>query len=75
MLLLVPAFTAWAVYDRSRPILGAAVVTYLGAFLLLPLSALTGIAWVAILPIGLFLAAFWRMHRKNSRMTWEQAKT
>jgi len=72
LLLLVPAFTAWGVYDRSRPILWAAVVTYLGAFLLLPLSALTGIAWVAILPIGLCLAAFWRMHGKNSRMTWEQ---
>ncbi|HSQ16483.1 MAG TPA: glycosyltransferase family 87 protein [Anaerolineales bacterium] len=72
LLLLVPAFTAWGVYDRSQPILWAAVVTYLGAFLLLPLSALTGIAWVAILPIGLCLAAFWRMHGKNSRMTWEQ---
>ena len=74
MLLLVPAFTAWAVYDRSRPILWAAVLTYLGAFLLLPLSALTGIAWVAILPIGLFLAAFRRIQVKNSRMTWGQEK-
>ena len=75
LLLLVPAFTAWAVYDRSRPILWAAVIAYLGAFLLLPLSALTGIAWVAILPIGLFLAALKRMQQNNSRMSWGQGKT
>ncbi|HSQ27100.1 MAG TPA: glycosyltransferase family 87 protein [Anaerolineales bacterium] len=74
MLLLVPAFTAWAVYDRSRPILWAAVFTYLGAFLLLPLSALTGIAWVAILPFGLCLATFRRMQQNNSRMSWGQGK-
>jgi hypothetical protein len=72
MLLLVPAFIAWAVYDRSQAILWGAVFTYVGAFLLLPISALTGIAWVAILPIALFLAAFRRMQVKNSRMTWEQ---
>ena len=73
LLLIVPVFIAWAANDHSQSVLKAAILTYLGAFLLLLLSVLTGIAWVAMIPIGLFLAALYRIFPQISDIPMDPA--
>ena len=56
MVILIPAFVLWAIYSNSRSFIYISTSIYLGAFFLTFLAALTKIAWVSLLTIGLFIA-------------------
>jgi hypothetical protein len=53
MVILIPAFILWAIYSNSQNFLYISIITYLGTFFLTLLGALTNIAWVSLLVIGL----------------------
>lgn len=57
LLLAAPALALWAQADHSKRPRQAAIFAYLGAFLLTPLSALTGFAFLALIPLGLLASA------------------
>jgi hypothetical protein len=57
--ILIPAFILWAVYSYSRKLLICAASVYIGTFFLTPLSALTKIAWVSLLIVGLAITLIW----------------
>jgi len=61
MVILIPIFVLWGIYSNSRNFLYTSVIIYLGAFFLTLLGALTKIAWVSILIIGLFIAVITSM--------------
>lgn len=69
MLLLIPVFILWSMVSHSRIVLCAAVTIYLGAFFLPLVAALTGIAWMSLLSIGLLImVAIW-LHRETNLQT------
>jgi hypothetical protein len=55
LLFIVPIFIIWASYDTSPRVFYAAVITYGGTFLLTLFAATTGVAWMALITMGLFL--------------------
>jgi hypothetical protein len=55
LLYVVPIFIVWARFDSSPYVLYTAVFTYAAAFILTLLAATTGIAWMAVITISLFL--------------------
>jgi hypothetical protein len=60
LLFIVPIFIIWASYDTSPRVFYAAVITYAGAFILTLFAAITGIAWMALITMGLFwLMTIW----------------
>lgn len=56
MVILIPAFVLWAIYSYSNNYIKISASVYLGAFFLTLFAALTKIAWVSFLTIGLFIA-------------------
>jgi hypothetical protein len=56
MVILIPAYVLWAIYSNSRNFTIISVSIYLGAFFLTFVAALTKIAWVSLLVVGLFIA-------------------
>jgi hypothetical protein len=56
MVILIPAFVLWAIYSNSRNFIYISALVYLGTFFLTLLAALTKIALVSLLTIGLFIA-------------------
>jgi len=56
MVILIPAYVLWAIYSNSRNFVYISVITYLGAFFLTFLAAVTKIAWLSLLVIGLFIS-------------------
>lgn len=56
MVLLIPAFVLWGIYDDSIGYVNISTSVYLGAFLLTMLGAVTKIAWVSLLTIGLYIS-------------------
>jgi Glycosyltransferase family 87 len=66
LVILVPAFVLWAIYSYSRNFLYIAISIYLGAFFLTFIAALTKIAWVSLLVIGLLIAIImWIISKQN----------
>ncbi len=66
MVILIPVFALWAYYSASRELLYSAIIVYLGAFILTFAAALTHIAWVSLLVIGLSIAVFvWLVKNKQ----------
>lgn len=55
LLLIAPIFIFWARYDTSSRGFITAVITYVGTFFLTLLAAITGVAWIAIITLGLFV--------------------
>jgi hypothetical protein len=55
LILVVPVFMVWAMNDTKPQFFPAAVFTYAGAFFFTLLAAITGIAWIAIITLGLFV--------------------
>ncbi len=55
LLYIVPIFIIWASYDTSPRVFYTAVITYSGAFILTLFAATTGVAWMALITMGLFL--------------------
>jgi hypothetical protein len=69
LLIVIPVFVGWSIYDRSTNVLSAAIIIYLGCFFLTLLAAITGIAWMALLSIGLFVAVMiWNIKQTGSFM-------
>ncbi len=58
MVILIPAYVLWAVYAYSRRFVYTSVAVYLGVFFLTLLGALTKIAWVSLITLGLVAAIF-----------------
>jgi len=66
MVILIPAYVLWAIYSNSRNFVYISVSVYLGAFFLTLLAALTKIAWVSLLVLGLFVSMIiWIFSRRN----------
>jgi alpha-1,2-mannosyltransferase len=66
MVILIPGFIIWARYKNSLSLLYTAIITYLGAFILTLLAAITKIAWVSLLLLGLFIAIIiWLFSHRN----------
>jgi hypothetical protein len=66
MVILIPAFVLWAIYSNSSRFQYITVSIYLGAFFLTLVAALTKIAWVSLLVVGLFiLMIMWIFSRPN----------
>jgi hypothetical protein len=55
MVILIPAFVLWAIYSNSRNFIYISASVYLGAFFLTLVSALTKVAWVSLMTVGLFI--------------------
>ncbi len=53
MVILIPAYVLWAIYAYSRRFVYLSAAVYLGAFFLTLLGALTKIAWVSLITLGL----------------------
>ena len=53
LVLLLPPLVLWSRHEQSRPVLWAAIVVYLGAWLLIGLTRPTDIGLLAVLPLGL----------------------
>jgi len=56
MVILIPAFVLWTIYNNSSEFTKLSFVTYLGAFLLTFVGAVTKIAWVSLLIIAICAA-------------------
>jgi hypothetical protein len=56
MVILIPAFVLWTIYHNSSEFIKLSFVTYLGAFLLTFIGALTKIAWISLLIMGICAA-------------------
>ena len=56
MVILIPAFVLWKVYNNSHKFIQLSFFTYLGAFFLTFIGAVTKIAWGSLLIIGLSIA-------------------
>ncbi len=66
MVILIPAYVLWAIYSNSRSFIYVSVSVYLGAFFLTLVAALTKIAWVSLLTMGLFIAMIiWGFSRRT----------
>ncbi len=66
MVVLIPAFVLWAIYSNSRHFIYISASVYLGAFFLTLVAALTKIAWVSLLTMGLFIAmVIWAFSRRD----------
>ncbi len=67
MVILIPAFVLWAIYSYTKNFLYISASIYLGAFLLTLLAALTKIAWVSLLVVGLLIVLIiWAFSNRNS---------
>lgn len=55
MVILIPAYVLWTNYSNTRNFVLISILTYFGAFFLTFLSALTKIAWLSLLVIGLLI--------------------
>jgi hypothetical protein len=56
MVILVPAFVLLSIYQPlSRNLLVISIVVYFGTFFLTLLGALTNVAWVSLLTIGIVI--------------------
>jgi hypothetical protein len=58
LLFTAPIFIIWACYDNTSRVFNTAVFTYVGTFILTLLAAITGIAWIAFITLGLFWQIF-----------------
>jgi alpha-1,2-mannosyltransferase len=56
MVILIPAFVLWTIYNNSTQFTKLSFFTYLGAFLLTFIGAVTKIAWDSLLIIGICAA-------------------
>ena len=56
MVLLIPAYVLWSIYANSRNFTSFSAFIYLGALILALVSALTHIAWISALVLGVFIA-------------------
>jgi hypothetical protein len=66
MVILIPAFVLWVIYSYSRNFIYISASVYLGAFFLTLVGALTKIAWVSMLTMGLFIVlVVWGFSRRN----------
>lgn len=73
MVILIPAFVLWIAYNNSRAFTLTAVTVYLGAFFLTFIAAITKIALVSLLVIGLFGAiSIWVFKRQKSSILENQ---
>jgi len=70
LVILIPGIVLWARYSSSRYLLYALIVIYLGGFILPLLAALSKIALVSILTIGLVIAIFLWMYIRNKDALW-----
>ena len=67
MVILIPAFVLWAIYSYTKNFLYISASIYLGAFLLTFVAALTKIAWVSLLMMGLLtVLIIWAFSNRNS---------
>jgi hypothetical protein len=55
LVILIPAYVLWSIYSNTQKFTIISAVIYLGAFFLTLFSALTRIAWNALLVLGLFV--------------------
>lgn len=56
LVILIPAYVLWTIYSNSRNFVLISIFTYLGAFFLTFIAALTKIAWLSLLVMGLFIS-------------------
>lgn len=56
LIILIPAFVLWKIYDNSQTFIRISFIIYMGAFFLTFIGAITRIAWVSLLVIGLSIA-------------------
>jgi hypothetical protein len=69
MVILIPAYVLWAIYSNSNKFLYTSASIYLGVFFLTLLAALTKIAWVSLLVLGLFIVIVsWIFSKRNHRL-------
>ncbi len=69
MVILLPAYVIWTIYSDSRHALYTSIAIYLGAFFLTFIAALTKIAWVSLLVIGLLVGmVMWAISRPETRL-------
>jgi hypothetical protein len=70
MVILVPAYVLWTIYSNSRPALYTSIIIYLGSFFLTFVGALTNIAWVSFLVIGLLICIIvWSISRPKPSLS------
>jgi hypothetical protein len=65
LIILIPAFILWARYTSSKPLLYSAIAVYLGGFFLTLVAALTKIAVVSVITIGLVVLIFLNLYRQQ----------
>lgn len=69
MVILIPAYVLWAIYSYSRNFVYISVAIYLGVFILTLVAALTKIAWVSLLVLGLFVVlVVWIFSKRNNSL-------
>ena len=74
MVILIPAYVLWAIYSNSRNFMYISISIYLGAFFLTLVAALTKIAWVSLLVVGLFFAMLtWTFSSRKKQLGQVQA--
>jgi alpha-1,2-mannosyltransferase len=71
LVILIPVFVLWARYDNSRKLLFSVIVIYLGSLFLPLIAAVTKIAWVACLMLGLLCAIFLYTFTKQKAKFWK----
>jgi hypothetical protein len=68
MVILIPAYVLWIIYNNSQKFVRISFLTYLGAFFLTFIGALTKIAWVSLLTLGLFIAMIgWAVSNRQNK--------
>ncbi len=71
LVILIPTFILWARYDRSRPLLLAAIAVYLGSFFLPLIASTTKIALMSVITIGLAAAILTWTFTQRKELFWE----
>ena len=66
MVILIPAYVLWSVYSNTRNFTITSAIIYLGAFFITLLSALTGVAWDALLVLGIFVILVTWIYRNRT---------
>jgi len=67
LVILLPAFILWARYSRSTTLLYAAIMVYPGSFFLTLVSALTKVALIPLITLGVTILVI--VHLYQSRRT------
>jgi hypothetical protein len=68
LVIFIPIFALCAWMSNSRTLLYLIILVYLGVLFLIPLSYQLGIALLAFIPIGSFLAVLFFIVRRNSHL-------